>query len=126
MLSTSYQPNSNSNKPKSISFYQQHLVTPSVLSYCMQNLATMTDYRDCLDAYYLKYWSASHLISQIKGGTIRQDNIDYQVYFSPKTNRGQILQESKSPLTANNQYRLSFRKPSASFGSLLPVVFISF
>lgn len=99
--------------------YRIHGVTPSILNFVLSRSETISHFRDCLDTYYLKYWSGKYLIQEIKEGVIKADNRIYHIVFQKPLSRGQILLNHP-----NQQYKLSFRAAMEDF-NLPAFVFIS-
>lgn len=70
-------------------------------------------------AYYLLYWSRSHLLNHIVSGNIIHDGIEYRVIYGSNVTRGRIIQ-SENP----EQFALSFRIAAEEY-HIDPVVIIS-
>lgn len=104
------------DKPNSIKAFLKYGITPTHLYNIITNIKDIRHFKDCMEKYYLLYWSGYHICKQMSAGTILHQGTEYHVYFRNGLSRGRIMM--------SDQYALSFRKAHKEFG-LPAVVYIS-
>ena len=97
----------------SIAAYKKYGVKPSDLSYMLHKIpAISSDYHDCLDTYYLLYWSVAYFSLHCKKGVITRDSVDYRIILR-KTDYATITKQVIVHPT--KQLMLSFRSPAQEY-----------
>lgn len=87
----------------SIDAFRRTGVQRSLVAYQCVNFFTYPEaFSDCLDKYYLLYWSPEYFISQMSYGTITHNNEKYIVIYKHCT---------PTQIKTARQVKLSFRKP---------------
>ena len=112
--------NSNLHKIKTFDCIQKFAITPSLLHHQLTEVERIhQSFAPCLTRYYLKYWSASYLLSKLKAGTIIDSDLQYVVIYGEGCSRGKLL---ASP---DSQVKVSFRAAQAIF-DLSPYALVTF
>ncbi len=104
----------------SVSSFQAHGLTRSMVSYASQNYWIISDeMRDCFIHYYLLEYSPADFIQAMRAGTIN----GHHVVFKGSCSRGKILAETlqREPLNVV----VSYREPHPDY-QLLPIALVQF
>ena len=94
--------------------YVKYGITSNTLHQLLSNIHDLSLYRDCLETYYLNYWSAKYILKDSDGGMIYKDNNMYHIVYLKPVTRGKILASVQAG-NSLQQYKLSFRKALPEF-----------